>query len=86
MGSHGICGGEISVECSRELEGGREQVAGRREDSPIFMYAVGSVWVRGLVTGAKAGPVATLPTPHPPSPSTRVQIRPLDGIGQLHKK
>lgn len=53
------------MERSKEPEGGREQVAGRREDSPIFMYAVGSGWVRGLVTGAKAGPVATLPHPSP---------------------
>lgn len=72
MGSHDIGGGEIRVECSREREGGREKAAGRREDSPIFMYAVGSVWVRGLVTDAKAGPVATLPHPSSSFPSTRV--------------
>lgn len=48
---------------SRKGEEGREQAARRREDGPIFMYAVGSVWVRGLVTGAKAAHRCNPPSP-----------------------
>lgn len=53
----------------------------RREGRPIFMYAVGSVWVRGLVTGAKAGHSCNLPHPSPALSSAWVYIRYLADSG-----